>query len=323
VIDELIDRNTLHAALELACRAPSVHNTQPWTWELTDHSISLHADLHRWLPATDPDGRDLVVSCGAALHHLVVALASVGVRASVHRLPNPDEPDHLASVELRHGRGTDEEVVRGADVGRRCSDRRPFRAWPVPAETLAALREAAENQGALVRVLGRTGDRTRMLADARAADVAQAATPGYEGELALWSGRTADSEGVPAANLTGTSGHPHGVGRRFAAGTLQDTEHDVDGAELLVIGTSSDDRLAQLRAGEALSAVLLAATHAGLASCPLSQVLEVPTTRRALRDGVLGGSVEPQVVVRVGWASSGPELPTTPRRPLHEVLTTV
>lgn len=192
----------------------------------------------------------------------------------------------------------------------------------MPVETVTTLREA---QGALVRVLGRGGDRLRMPAHVRAAEAAQAAqaaTDGYEGELALWSGRTADSDGVPAANLPST-GHADTVGRRFAAGALEVVEPDLDGAELLVIGTSSDDRLAQLRAGEALSAVLLAATRAGLVSCTLSQVLEVPSTRQALRDSVLGGSVEPQVVVRFGWAGSGPELPTTPRRPLQDVLTAV
>lgn len=193
----------------------------------------------------------------------------------------------------------------------------------MPVETVTTLREAAEAQGALVRLLGRGGDRLRMPAHVRAAEVAQAATDGYEGELALWSGRTADSDGVPAANLPSTSGHAHTVGHRFAAGALEVVEPDLDEAELLVIGTSSDDRLAQLRAGEALSAVLLAATRAGLASCTLSQVLEVPSTRQALRDSVLGGSVEPQVAVRVGWAGSGPELQTTPRRPLEDVLTAV
>ncbi len=266
-----------------------MRNSQPWTWELLDHSISLHADLHRWLPATDPDGRDLVVSCGAALHHLVVALAAVGVRSAVRRLPNPDEPDRLASVELGPGRGGDDEVLAAAALGRRRTDRRRYRELPVPAETVTALQEAAAQQGALLRLLGGGGDRNRLLDDVRAAATAQAATPGYVGELARWN---------------------------------DGTRSGVDGAGVLVIGTSSDDRLAQLRAGEALSAVLVAATRAGLATGTLTQVLEVPATRRALRDGVLGGSVEPQVVLRVGWPPSGPALPATPRRPLSEVLTT-
>ena len=71
-----VDRRTVRAAIELASRAPSVHNSQPWRWMVGPHSVHLYADLRRWLPATDADGRDLVVSCGAALHHLRVALAA-------------------------------------------------------------------------------------------------------------------------------------------------------------------------------------------------------------------------------------------------------
>lgn len=88
-----------------------------------------------------------------------------------------------------------------------------------------------------------------------------------------------------------------------------------------MVGTSSNDRLAQLRAGEALSAVLLAATRAGLATCTLSQVLEVTASRRTLRDTVLGGTLDPQVIIRLGWAPTGPPLPTTPRRPTQDTVT--
>jgi hypothetical protein len=69
----------------------------------------------------------------------------------------------------------------------------------------------------------------------------------------------------------------------------------------VVLGTASVDTLSQLPAGEALSAVLLQATPMGLASCPLSQPLEVGSTRRFLRDEILGGTLSPQLVLRLGF----------------------
>ncbi|MCU1662063.1 MAG: nitroreductase [Pseudonocardia sp.] len=94
-----------------------------------------------------------------------------------------------------------------------------------------------------------------------------------------------------------------------------------DGAVLLVLGTASDDPLSQLRAGEALSAVLLHATEVGLAtSCPLSQPLEVGTSRVVLRAEVLDGTVSPQLVMRVGWAPIVPPLRPTPRRPIDDTI---
>ena len=89
-----------------------------------------------------------------------------------------------------------------------------------------------------------------------------------------------------------------------------------------MIGTASDDTMSQLRAGEALSAVLLQATLLGLATCPLSQVLEVDDTRRVLRDDVLDGAMAPQLVLRLGFAPSGPTLPATPRRQVTEFMYT-
>ena len=73
----------------MATRAPSIHNSQPWLWRMGPHGLELHADPTRRLPRTDPVGRDQVISCGAALHHLLVALAANGQGARVHRLPDP------------------------------------------------------------------------------------------------------------------------------------------------------------------------------------------------------------------------------------------
>jgi len=77
----------LAEAVEHALRAPSVHNTQPWRWLVdgTDGVVELYADLNRHLTATDPDRRDLLISCGAALDHLVVAV----VRGSAPRIAPP------------------------------------------------------------------------------------------------------------------------------------------------------------------------------------------------------------------------------------------
>jgi len=96
----LPDDRTVTTAIDLATRAPSVHNTQPWRWRIGDRSVHLYADLERQVSATDPDQRDLVMSCGAALHHVRVAFAALGWSTTVDRLPNPDEPDHLASLKL-------------------------------------------------------------------------------------------------------------------------------------------------------------------------------------------------------------------------------
>jgi hypothetical protein len=84
----------LTIAVERALRAPSVHNTQPSHWRIEDDAVQLHADWTRHLVATDPDRRNLILSCGAALHHLLVALAARGLEAQVGRRVRRGGPQH-------------------------------------------------------------------------------------------------------------------------------------------------------------------------------------------------------------------------------------
>jgi hypothetical protein len=86
----LPDQAGLRRALESAVRAPSVYNSQPWRWRAGATSgVDLFADPDRHLVTVDAAGRDLLLSCGAALHHLVVALAGQGWSTQVERFPDP------------------------------------------------------------------------------------------------------------------------------------------------------------------------------------------------------------------------------------------
>jgi nitroreductase len=323
------DARTVHAALALATRAPSVHNTQPWRWRRAERSLHLYADRSRWLTATDPEGRDLLLSCGAALHHLRVALAALGWSTRVHRVPNPAEPDHLAVIEphRRHDLAAAHAALTDAMVRRR-TDRRVFVDRPVPPELLAALARAAAAEGAQLVTVSDPADRAELSSAIARAEQLEERDLDLWYETAVWSGkRFAATDGVPAANVPAGQHYRDVTMRRFTTATLSQPAVAVaeeDGSTLLVLATHRDDRVSQLRAGEALSAVLLAATDAGLASCPLSQAVEVEGTRRVVRERVLHRAAVPQLVLRVGWvgwlAGDSPPLPSTPRRAVDDVL---
>jgi nitroreductase len=322
MIRDKVEQRTVRSAIELAGHAPSIHNSQPWHWTVSRRVVHLTADRQRWLPATDADGRDLALSCGAALHHLRVALAAAGVHASVHRMPNPGDHNRLATLELTPGAATDADLELAAAVVRRRTDRRPFGNWPVPAESRHRLAAAAAEQGAILRVVDDGRSRSALLEAIRDAAARQRDVPGYETELATWSGHRTGSDGVRAANLLRRKAAGVPAARGFAPGDVDlDGPDREDGALLAVLGTASDDPLCRLRAGEALSAVLLMATTLGLASCPLSQPLEISSARISLRDDVLGGTLSPQIVLRLGWAPAGPNLPATPRRSFAHTAT--
>lgn len=311
----------LEAAARQSLHAPSVFNTQPWRWRVTPDALDLRADPRRQLATTDPDGRLLTLSCGAALHHARVSLTAAGWGVTVDRFPDPGDPGLLARLRTTGPADLDVAAGRLVDaIPRRRTDRRAYGDRPVPAPLLDGLRAAVEAEDAYLHVVRL--DQMPMLAvsTARAAD-AELADPAYREELNRWTNRPADSgDGVPTA--TAVRPAPRRVPLRDyapggAAGLSAGTDFDRGAAYVILFG-ERDDPAAWLRGGEALSALLLTATAEGLATAPISDTIELAWPRRMMRE-LLAGVGEPYLVVRVGWGP-GDELPPAPRRTPADVI---
>ncbi len=322
------DEPTLHRAVACAMHAPSVWNSQPWRWRAsTRDGVDLFADRHRRQIATDPHGHDLLISCGAALHHLVVALADVGWSARITRLPDPENVDHLAHLQDWTATSSADTARLARAIPRRRTDRRRFSADPVAPELLETLVEQATACGASLHVVAASTARRRLVGAIAKSASLQRQQLGYAAELAKWTSRYAGArDGIrPGSTVASGADRLGDVPMRPSphsrlAPSPHGLEHD-DASVLMLLCTEDDDRLAVLRGGEATSAVLLTATDLGLATTPLSQPLEVAETRATIRDHILGPQLHPQLVLRVGWAHhDAPELPPTPRRPLDRVL---
>ncbi|MCA2213946.1 Acg family FMN-binding oxidoreductase [Jidongwangia harbinensis] len=316
-------RAVLDAAARASLHAPSVFNTQPWRWRLAADRLELYAETSRQLDTVDPDGRLMLLSCGAALHHARTVIASIGWTAVVERLPEDARPDLLARIRLGTAVPANPEARRmAAAIHRRRTDRRAFGERPVPADVLTRLRRFVEHEGAYLHVVRR--DQMPMLAisTARAAD-AELDDPAYRAELHQWTNRPAfHGDGVPPA--TAVKPAPRRVPVRDytpdgSAGLVAGDGHDQGAAYVVLFGTTTE-RADLLRGGEALSALLLLATADGLATAPLSDTIEVDWPRHLLR-GLLSDVGEPYLVVRLGYAEDGAPLPAAPRRAAEDVIT--
>jgi nitroreductase len=317
-----VPQRSLRRIVELATRAPSVHNTQPWHWRGGPHVLELYADRSRTLPASDPDGRNLVISCGAALHHAQVAAEALGWSATVTRFPDPDEPDLLARLALVPGTPSRHAPEQLEAIDKRCTDRRRFTAWPVADDQLTHLAAQASSRGAHALPLTDVSERfhAEVLIN-RAIDVQHDDRQVMIEQHSWIDHGTVD--GVPSGVLPIPADLRSGDHRRFATGLVDDMGgREVEGSDgLVVLCAPADGPADWLTAGEALSAMWLAATMEGLSIVPISQVIEVAETRAAFELGVLGGLARPLVVIRVGWqVISRRQLPRTPRRPVAEVL---
>jgi nitroreductase len=310
------------SVLRSAVLAPSTHNTQPWRFRCTSAGIEVHADPGRALPVADADQRELVLSCGAALFNLRIAIHALGIHPATTLLPRRDKPDLLAVVRPFAMRPDEARITRLARViPHRHTNRRPFTLAVVPPSVVGALRRAAEIEHAWLPSLD-AAMRRDMHDLVRKAYEHQLADPAFLAEWAAWTGRDRSSrDGVPFYATGATpSVNDEWVVCDFAPRTdhgRQPTRTPAAEPLVVVIGSFHDGRVDRLRAGQAMQRVLLTATEAGLDVSFISQPVEVPSARAQLRE-MLGGGLWPQTVLRVGYGSPVPW--TTLRRPLEDVL---
>ncbi|WP_341719795.1 nitroreductase [Micromonospora sp. FIMYZ51] len=312
----------LAEAAAMAGHAPSVHNTQPWRWRVLPEALELRMVRDRQLAATDPDAELVTLSCGAALHHARLALAAEGWTATVHRLPDPAEPELLARLTDPRPAGTDPDAMRSVQCMQvRHTDRRPVSDEPVSGDALNAIATAADGEGARLEILNR--DQVLQLAAAAShAAAVEAEDPQLREELAYWTSR-AGGVGLTPEVLPEEAPQTTVPGRDFGRpGNLPVGPGHDQAASYGVLHGDEETPVSWLRAGEALSAAWLAATRLGVSVVPLSGVVEVAGTRQILRQ-VLSGLGYPYLVLRLGVADpahAGP--PHTPRLPREQVVDT-
>ena len=314
--------------LHFAILAPSGHNTQPWLFSIRDGLLHLYADRTRALPVVDPDDRELIISCGAALFHLRAALAHFGYQPVVARLPDPAHPDLLATVRIGpHAPVRTHNSDRIRAMRNRRTTRVAFEDRAIPHDVLVALTQAAAMEGVWAVVATDIAIKQELAQLIAEGDRHQMANRHFRRELAAWMhpmrGKTHD----------GLSGYGTGmrplldpltpvaaaVVRTFDMGSSQaatDMALATGSPALIVIGTETDTPETWLATGEALASVLLEATSRGVRASFLNQPIEV-TRLRPLVAETVARSGYPQLLLRIGY---GPERLPAPRRPLYEVL---
>jgi nitroreductase len=320
-------RSAVERAVSFGVRAPSIHNTQPWRWVYRPGVLELHADRSRQLPALDPDGRSVLLSCGAALELARLGFAAAGWRTEVDRLPDPDRPDLLARIRPVARAAVDGSVLARAEAAeRRHTERRPFLVDPVAEDAIRSLLAVAADAGVYAYAVQRADERIDLAVVFSWADGVELADPAYRAELAHWT-RTSDaSDGVPAAAVphvpAGAPRHTDVALRDFEAGITggQKLTEAVDERPLyLVVFSTADDRAARLRAGEAYARICVEAERLGLASSAMTQAVDLPAVRERFRM-LMNWPDHPQMVLRVGHPQPGRTPPPTGRRPLTAVL---
>lgn len=314
----------LRFLLPYAILAPSRHNAQPWLFEIDGPELRLYGDWRRALRVADPQGRELVMACGAALYNLQVAALHYGHAASVEILAGSRKDGLLARLTLEERRPpTPQDEQLFAAIAVRRTNRFAFDAREAPFGLVSALVREAADQGGCLRVVDRTV-RPAVAELVAEGDRQQWASARFRSELATWSrsNQASEIDGLPgyANGLSDTASMLHRVLVRLRTGLSSEERRDrhyaLNTRALLALCSRSDTPADWFVAGQSMQRVLLRAAANGLSASFFSQAVEVAPVRARLREA-LGELGFPQVLFRLGY---GRPLRPTPRRPIELVL---
>jgi len=321
--------DTIQFAVAAAVHAPSVHNTQPWRFGPGERHIDVFADAGRRLRVADPDGRELMISCGAALFTLRVALRYLGWLPHARLFPDSSRPALVARVSWDEDRIAADPYEREmyAAVTARHTHRGGFGPAPLPAGTIAALREEAAREGAMLRLVAAGDQRDALAAAVQAGEHALRLDGNRAAELADWvvAPGSPRRDGIPPAAYPAGPAHtePDFPGRDFAAGKGWGLAAPAAGERspgaVCLLATSANEPADWVAAGQALQRVLLRAAACGVAAALHSQPLELPQLRDFIRVQ-LAARAHPQMIIRLGVTGQAGADTGSVRRPLGEVL---
>ena len=322
--------------IEVAARAPSVHNTQPWRFKVGERAIELYADARRQL-GEDRAGREMLISCGAALYGLRLGIRSLGYQPEMDTLgyrpeagsfPPRARQRPLARVRLgRAAPMTSEERKLLQAVPHRHTHRGPFEPVPLPAGLLTRLQDDVTAEGAMLAVIDTEAAQQKLAAIlgtwSRRQDLYPMSPAAIQSraEAAQWThdARSLASDGVPA--------HAFPAAPARQAGWLPQRDFDLGrGWGLLPSGgsparvtailvTSGDHEEDWLRAGQALQRLLLRAASRWVFANLQTEPLQAPATRSLIQYSLaLPGW--PQMLLQLGAART---THPTARRPTADL----
>jgi hypothetical protein len=308
----------------VAGRAPSLHNTQPWRFTVSGDAIELYADARRQL-LVDPDGREMLISCGAALYGLRLAVRSLGYQPEVEPLPEQPGGRPLARVHLGTAAPmTAEERKMVLAVPHRHTHRGPFEAVPLPAGLFTQLRDDARAEGATLTEITPGPAREELMALVANSGRRQDRDPLSRAETWRWSRdvTSAERDGVPAHAFRAAPGREpdrlpqrdfdlgRGIGLLPAGGPAP--------AVTAVLSTTADSLADWLRAGQALYRLLLRAASRWVFASLNTQPLEDAVSRTVIADRLaLPGA--PQMLLALGVSRTARP---TPRRATGDLVDT-
>ena len=300
--------------IKAATQAPSGHNSQPWWFETSDHSIVISPNLDRALPAVDSQHRELFISLGCALENLCtkatelhyqpqVSFSDEGVITVDLQKSDTVIPDPLATVIEKRQTNRSEYEDKNID--------------PVLLQSLMdrLYKEVPETKGQvkLYAFAKNTPPFETLTQAVLQGNTMQMGDPAFKSELLSWirfNKKHSESthDGLSYAVL-GAPNLPRWVTEPIVKASLKaKTQNKTDlkkiqsSSHMVLLTTEKNDIATWIQTGRTLERFLLLLTQAGIAHAYLNQPCEVPEVNASLREKLTENNVYPQILLRIGYA---------------------
>jgi nitroreductase len=296
-----------------AILAPSTHNSQPWKFNISENTIRIFPDRSRWLQVADADQRELFISLGCALENLLVAAEHFGYSYNVTYITGETDPAII--VELAPGGPSSSDSRLFEAILSRQTSREPYEDRPINDSDLQILQSINKDWNGTIYLTSDSGLKSGFKDLIVQADQFQYSDPNYKSELGHWL----------SLGMMGPTGIQAVIAQLAVVFLDMGPDQAKKDAALVnstpilgIIGSEENDRISQIKAGQAFERLWLEATAQGLSVHPMSQTLEVSDTKAEMQKFLPTGSHYVQQAFRLGYSKGGQD--HTPRRPLQEVL---
>jgi nitroreductase len=314
----------LRELLAWAILSPSPHNTQPWAWSVRDNVLELRGDYSRQLTVSDPDGRELIISCGSALEHLLLRIGLDGDAVRVDLTPDATDPHLFARVTVGEGAPYPNHPALVDAMQMRRTNRTSYHGDPMPDHLREQLTAACAEFGITAHWIRDDATRAALVDLIMTSDREQMKSSDFRHELSHWMRpKGSHSEDGMEADLLGQEGVAAYVAplvvRTFDIGKMQaaaDSKLTEGSPDIVVLTSEADDTAARMATGRGLARLVLTAMAEGRYSAYMNQPCEVPASRIRLAQ-LIGTDGHPQLVVRLGLADP---VHRALRMPVAEVL---
>ena len=321
--------------LYLASFAPSGHNTQPWIVKVVEpkHWI-IGSDRKRWLPAVDPENRELFLSIGAFIENLVLAAGTFGYSIDMQIIAKNRTDPEIAEVRFQKDKPIDFPVEK---IKKRRTVRSNYLDQEMKVDDIKFITKH-DTRSCLIPTVSphsfyfpNTSPQGKYLQEGTIeANRKQAFRDPAQEELANWI-RWSNKEGKIHRNgLTPESMEIKGIGGLFVRNfydrqsvlkkSFREQTVDIVAKQVKICGgwliaTSQDSNILTLiEYGRICENMLLKIREKMIAIHPMTQILEEEPWRKQIAKE-LGLPGEVQWILRIGYLKSYPD-PVSLRMPV-------